>query len=62
MVLHEMNQSSSLWPGGSRLRGGEHFNLQYNSFSRKNDLYKGFEVILYKSKTNQRGVDNIESQ
>jgi len=41
------------------LRGGEHFNLQFKNFLQKNE---GFEVILYKSKTNQRGADNIESQ
>jgi len=44
------------------LRGGEHFNLQFRSFIRRKDKYKGFDVILYKSKTNQRGANNIESQ
>ena|SRR6266540_3654369 len=44
------------------LRGGKHFNLQFHSFIRRKDKYNGFDVILYKSKINQRGADNIESQ
>ncbi|PKK64768.1 hypothetical protein RhiirC2_716046 [Rhizophagus irregularis] len=44
------------------LRGGEHFNLQLQNFIRRKDKYGGFDVIIYKSKTNQRGANNIESQ
>ncbi|PKB94213.1 hypothetical protein RhiirA5_480069 [Rhizophagus irregularis] len=40
------------------LRGGEHF----QNFIRRKDKYGGFDVIIYKSKTNQRGANNIESQ
>ncbi|POG76607.1 hypothetical protein GLOIN_2v1768727 [Rhizophagus irregularis DAOM 181602=DAOM 197198] len=44
------------------LRGGEHFNLQLQNFIRRKDKYGGFDVIIYKSKTNQHGANNIESQ
>jgi hypothetical protein len=44
------------------LRGGEHFNLQLQNFIWRKDKYGGFDVIIYKSKTNQRGANNIESQ
>ncbi|GES75658.1 zinc finger MYM-type protein 2-like [Rhizophagus clarus] len=42
--------------------GGEHFNLQLQNFIRRKDKYGGFDVIIYKSKTNQHGANNIESQ
>ncbi|CAI2191194.1 12763_t:CDS:2, partial [Funneliformis geosporum] len=61
-VKNLANKGLAEHTGSSGLHGGEHFNLQYNSFLRKNDGYRGFEIILYKSKTNQHGVDNIESQ
>ncbi|RIA78930.1 hypothetical protein C1645_842043 [Glomus cerebriforme] len=49
-------------PAMSGLRGGEHFNLKSHSFVRRKDKYKGFDIIIYKSKTNQHGANNIKSQ
>ncbi|GBB95050.1 hypothetical protein RclHR1_24670001 [Rhizophagus clarus] len=44
------------------LRGGEHFNLQFQNFIRRKDKYDRFDDIIYKSKTNQHGANDIESQ
>ncbi|GET01928.1 hypothetical protein GLOIN_2v1768727 [Rhizophagus clarus] len=46
----------------SGLRGGEHFNLQFQNFIRRKDKYDRFDDIIYKSKTNQHGANDIESQ
>ncbi|CAG8809354.1 2104_t:CDS:2, partial [Cetraspora pellucida] len=39
------------------LRGGEHYTLMLKNFQKRKD--GGFDVYIYKSKTNQRGLDNL---
>ncbi|CAG8779205.1 2260_t:CDS:2, partial [Racocetra fulgida] len=41
------------------LRGGEHYTLMANHFQKRKD--GGFNVFIYKSKTNQRGLKNLDS-
>ncbi|PKY50168.1 hypothetical protein RhiirA4_466497 [Rhizophagus irregularis] len=61
-LLQILNHLAMSGNDPARLRGREHFNLQLQNFIRRKDKYGGFDVIIYKSKTNQHGANNIEFQ
>ncbi|CAG8750991.1 1268_t:CDS:2, partial [Racocetra persica] len=50
---------SSCSGGYTSLRGGKHYTMMVNQFHKRKD--NSFDVFIYKSKTNQHGLNNLGS-